>query len=97
MPVTPASATTASSGHDWGFHLAPEGLIYRPYLAGPKESRTGIQFYSVDDDWEFDSSIGGQWGLLRIGSSDPSFPQGLQLDFEASAQFRHAGSRRGMS
>lgn len=88
--VTTASATMASSSHHWGFDLLPEGLIYRPYLAGPKESRTGIQFYSTDEDWKFDSSIGGQWGLLRIGSSDPNFPKGWQLDFEASAQFRHS-------
>jgi hypothetical protein len=27
--------------------------------------------------------------LLRIGTEDPFFPQGVQLDFEASAQLRH--------
>jgi hypothetical protein len=66
----------------------PEGLIYRPYLAGPKESRTGIQFSRWDEGWRFDSSIGGQWGLFRFGSEDRYFPKGWQLDFEASAQLR---------
>ncbi len=67
----------------------PDGLIYRPYLAGPKESRTGLQIIKIDDDWVFDTSIGGQWGILRYGTSDPSFPLGVQLDLEASAQLRH--------
>ena len=71
------------------FDFLPDGLIYRPYLAGPKESRTGIQIIKIGNDWVFDSSIGGQWGVLRYGTSDPSFPLGLQLDIEASAQLRH--------
>lgn len=77
------------SSRQWCCDILPDGLIYRPYLAGPKESRTGFQFVNTDDDWHFDSSIGGQWGLVRIGTQDPSFPKGLQLDFEASAQFRN--------
>jgi hypothetical protein len=64
-------------------------LIYRPYLAGPKEPRTGFQYASNNGEWTFDSSIGGQWGLFRYGTQDPSFPHGVQLDFEASAQFRN--------
>ena len=89
--VVPASNTVSTtSGGRWRLDLFPEGLIYRPYLAGPKESRTGIQFYDTSDDWQFDSSIGGQWGLFRIGTLDSCFPQGWQLDVEASAQFRHS-------
>ncbi|MCO8123932.1 DUF1207 domain-containing protein [Stieleria sp. TO1_6] len=88
--VKSASHTFSSaSSQRWCVDLLPEGLIYRPYLAGPKEPRTGIQFANVDDDWQFDSSIGGQWGLLRIGNQDPAFPLGWQLDIEGAAQFRH--------
>lgn len=89
MPLASPFTVPLASGN-WCFDLFPDGLIYRPYLAGPKESRTGIQFYDTDDGWQFDSSIGGQWGLLRIGTQDSAFPQGWQLDFEASAQFRHS-------
>ena len=89
LAMTSAAMQTSSAGR-WCFDLFPEGLIYRPYLAGPKESRTGIQFYDTEDDWQFDSSIGGQWGLFRIGTQDAFFPQGWQLDVEASAQFRHS-------
>ena len=88
IPVSNSVSTSSTS--QWYLDLLPEGLIYRPYLAGPKESRTGIQFYNTDDDWQFDSSIGGQWGLFRIGTLEGCFPQGLQLDVEASAQFRHS-------
>lgn len=89
-PVVVPTSSSMSAGREWYFDLLPEGLIYRPYLAGPKESRTGIQFYGTDDVWEFDSSIGGQWGLVRLGTQDPVFPLGWQLDMEASAQFRHS-------
>ena len=88
VSVALTGSTAASSGHPWGFDFLPEGLIYRPYLAGPKESRTGIQFSRWDQGWRFDSSIGGQWGLFRFGSSDRYFPKGWQLDCEASAQLR---------
>ncbi|MCO6456632.1 MAG: DUF1207 domain-containing protein [Pirellulaceae bacterium] len=73
----------------WGLRILPRGLIYRPYLAGPKESRTGVQFFHEDElGWSYDSTVGGQFGLLRIGTDDPYFPLGIQLDVEASAQFR---------
>lgn len=102
-PYAPPTATVGYSSPDAAAYSAapysaaprrsldflPDGLIYRPYLAGPKESRTGLQIIKIDDDWVFDSSIGGQWGVLRYGTSDPSFPLGMQLDIEASAQLRH--------
>ena len=88
--VVVSSSPSLSAGHEWYFDFLPEGLIYRPYLAGPKESRTGIQFYNTSDRWQFDSSIGAQWGLMRYGTQDSVFPLGWQLDMEASAQFRHS-------
>ena len=86
-----ASGTPLVSEPGWCLDFLPDGLIYRPYLAGPKESRTGVQFVRSNDEWSIDSSIGGQWGLMRYGTQDPSFPRGVQLDLEASAQFRHWG------
>lgn len=73
----------------WRCDILPVGLIYHPYLAGPKESRTGVQLVKSDDlGWTYDSSIGGQWGFLRVGSQDPCSPTGVQFDLEASAQLR---------
>ena len=73
--------------------ILPDGLIYHPYLAGPKESRTGIQFFSNDDgttSWY--STLGGQFGILRYGTYDQFRPVGIQFDIEASAQFRSSDS-----
>lgn len=86
--VAPASATMGSSGGYWGFQLFPEGLIYRPYLAGPKESRTSLLFHDSGNGGRVDASLGGQWGLFRIGSADRYFPKGVQFGVEASAQIR---------
>ncbi len=83
------AALPQSSDAQWCFDLLPDGLIYRPYLAGPKESRTGLQLLRANNEWTLDSSIGGQWGLIRIGTQDPIFPEGFQFDIEASAQLRH--------
>jgi len=73
--------------------LLPDGLIYHPYLAGPKESRTGIQFFSNDDGtWSWYSTVGGQFGILRYGTYDQFRPVGIQFDIEGSAQFRSSGA-----
>ena len=71
--------------------LFPDSLIYHPYLAGPREPRTGIQFFANDDGgWSWFSTVGGQIGLLRYGTYDAFRPQGIQLDIEGAAQFRSA-------
>ena len=71
--------------------LFPDSLIYHPYLAGPKEPRTGIQFFANDDGgWSWFSTVGEQIGLLRYGTYDAFRPQGIQLDIEGAAQFRSA-------
>jgi Protein of unknown function (DUF1207) len=74
---------------DWQWQLLPDGIIYRAYLANPKESRLGTQIFSSQGDGAFwDSTLGGRMGLLRFGTADPSWPQGWQLDVEGSAQVR---------
>jgi hypothetical protein len=74
---------------DWGLRILPEGLIYRSYLAGPKESRLGAGFVRIpDDSWMWDATIGARMGLLRMGSGDAIRPRGFQLDIESSAQLR---------
>ena len=71
--------------------LLPDSLIYHPYLAGPKESRTGLQLYWHDGSvWSWSSSVGGQFGLLRYGTLDEFRPVGIQLDVEGAVHFRSA-------
>jgi hypothetical protein len=87
IPVAPPPVQQAP----WGLRILPKGLIYHPYLAGPKESRTSLVAAQTDElGWTFDTTIGGQFGLVRIGTADPFFPLGIQLDVEASAQLRQA-------
>jgi Protein of unknown function (DUF1207) len=74
---------------DWNWQLLPDGILYRAYLAGPKESRLGMQIFSLEGDGAlWDSTLGGQMGLFRFGTDDTAWPQGWQLDVEGSAQVR---------
>jgi len=74
---------------DWSWQLLPDGIIYRAYLANPKESRLGTQIFNSHGDGAlWDSTLGGRMGLIRFGTTDPSWPQGWQFDVEGSAQVR---------
>lgn len=74
---------------DWSWQLLPDGILYRAYLANPKESRLGTQIFNVPGQGAlWDSTLGGRMGLVRFGTTDPAWPQGWQLDIEGSAQVR---------
>lgn len=71
----------------WGVVCLPEQLIYRSYLAGIKESRMGAQLINRRHDGVLlDGTLGGRFGLLRIGPRDQ--PLGFQVDIEGSAHVR---------
>ena len=78
---------------DWGFQFLPESILYKAYLAGMKESRLAGHVFSGDSgvnggDLLFEGTLGGRFGLFRIGNRDNLMPQGFQLDVEGSAQVR---------
>jgi hypothetical protein len=81
------SSTTYEQPYTW--QLMPQGLIYRSYLAGAKESR----FRSV---WNHESSQGNIWditlggnvGLLRYGTRGGVRPEGWQIGIEGAGQVR---------
>jgi hypothetical protein len=74
---------------EWCFHLLPQSLIYRSYLAGPKESRLATSLVRIPDDSTlWDATLGARIGLFRFGTADPIRPRGFQVDVEASAQVR---------
>lgn len=74
---------------DHGFYVLPQGLIYRSYLAGPKESRMSAGMVSIpNDSTMWDATVGGRMGMFRIGNSDPIRPRGFQMDIEAAAMLR---------
>jgi hypothetical protein len=66
--------------------VAPEGLIYKPYLAAGRESRFASQWiHEQDKNSLWDAALGGYVGLLRYGTRDPLQPEGWQLDIEGAA------------
>ncbi len=70
----------------WCFQSLPDGLIYRSYWAGVKESRFAAQWsHEEGEGWIWDLAFGGRVGLFRYGSTDPLRPEGWQLDMEGAA------------
>lgn len=73
----------------WHWQVMPTDLIYKSYLAGMEEPRSGTTLtYIRDDGWLWEGVLGTRIGLLRYGNQDPLFPQGLQLDVEGAADVR---------
>jgi len=73
----------------WRLQWLPEGLIFKSYLAGVKESRMAAKWvYDDHEGWFFDGTLGGRLGMLRYGTQDAFLPQGFQIDIEGSAQVR---------
>ncbi|MEX0936248.1 MAG: DUF1207 domain-containing protein [Pirellulales bacterium] len=86
----PAISPYASAGPlpdaYWTWQLLPDGLLYRAYLAGMKESRlAGVWHYDQHAGWLLDATLGGRVGLLRYGSVDARFADGWQLDVEGAS------------
>lgn len=71
----------------WTIQLLPSGLLYRSYLAGPREPRFGYEWlYDAHRrDWVNEVTLGGRAGLIRFGNHDPQSPEGWQLDVEGAA------------
>lgn len=70
-----------------GLQFLPPETIYPAYLAGPKESRLGTQYFSEADEGAlWDSTLGGRVGLFRWGGF-PGMPL-WQLDAEGAAILR---------
>ncbi|HEX6961420.1 MAG TPA: DUF1207 domain-containing protein [Lacipirellula sp.] len=79
------------SGEPYALHLFPQGLIYRSYLAGVKESRFRSVWHNEHnshghDIW--DISLGGNVGILRFGTRGDTRPEGMQLGIEGAGLTR---------
>jgi len=76
------------------WQILPDGLIYRSYLAGTKESRLSATVFSDVGEGDepnvnyLKGNLGGRIAIFRYGTDDPIRPQGFELDIEASAQVR---------
>lgn len=77
------------SSEPWDFELLPDGLIYRSYMAGVKESRMASAWnYEENLGWIWDISLGGRVGVMRWGTTNDFRPEGWQLDLEGAGQPR---------
>ena len=92
-PPTPSYDPSRSQCVDckdsWTWHVLPQGLVYRSYLAGVKEPRlnnTWIYENDVGNLW--DATLGGRVALLRYGSQGGPLPQGWELGVEGAAFVR---------
>lgn len=75
-----------NTGEPWTHQILPAGLIYRSYLAGPRESRMRSYFFNKEGYGNlWDITLGGRVGLWRYGSTNAYFPEGWQIDLEGAA------------
>jgi hypothetical protein len=89
-PVSPAAQPQMtfpfSAQVPWTWTLLPDSLLFRSYLAGPKEPRlSSAWLYESDAGWLWELQIGARVGLLRFGSPAGSPPEGWQVDLWGSA------------
>ncbi|MBN2578169.1 MAG: DUF1207 domain-containing protein [Pirellulales bacterium] len=69
----------------WTWQFLPDGLLYKSYLAGQRESRFASQWVRERESWLWDIALGGHVGLVRLGTTNPIWPEGWQLDIEGAA------------
>ncbi|QDU57977.1 DUF1207 domain-containing protein [Aeoliella mucimassa] len=76
--------------NSWGEQLMPDGLIYRSYMAGPRESKFQLNTLEETGTGQtlWDVILGGRRGVWRYGSFDTLHPEGWQLDMEGAALVR---------
>jgi hypothetical protein len=91
IPFSGASDSTWDVYHvePGGIWLLPDGLIYRSYLAGPKEPRMGGTIEWIDGDSTIsDGTFGARIAVLRFGTKDPVHPSGIEIGVEGAAMVR---------
>ena len=97
MPTFPSPATAAATtarrpsivtGEPYEWHMLPQGLIYRSYLAGEKESRLRSFWYNERGRNLWDLTLGGNVGLIRYGTRGNVRPEGWQLGLEGAGIVR---------
>ncbi len=78
---------TSSTDDEW--HLLPDGLLWRSYLAAPQEPRISTVIFNCNNDGVFwDATLGGRVGLLRYGTAGAERPSGWQWDLEGAVMTR---------
>ncbi len=76
------------SREQWDWHLLPDNIIYKSYMACGREPRLGIHFIDSmqpDNMSYWDCSIGARVSLIRFGTNNPLYPEGFELEMDACA------------
>jgi hypothetical protein len=82
-----AAGHAQGGGYQWTFF--PQGLIYRSYLAGAKESRfRSVWNHETNNGNIWDITLGGNVGLVRYGNRGDARPEGFQLGLEGAGLVR---------
>lgn len=86
VPAAPAELFRNSPGSSDSWQVLPSGLLYRTYLAGPKEPRLQyLSQYDVKNKRQVaDAVLGGRVGLLRKSSGLANDPDAFQLDVDGA-------------
>lgn len=94
LPATGSAPLPGAVFQPWEWQILPDGLLYRSYLAGPKEPRFGYAWLydTYGKSWVNDATLGGRMAILHFGTNDPITPQGWEVDIEGAAQPRLNGS-----
>jgi len=71
----------------WTWQVLPSGLIYRSYMAGGREPRLSdtVFYESKSGQWPEDATLGGRAALLRYGTENDAWPEGIEADVEGAA------------
>lgn len=74
----------------WCWQLLAPGLVYRSYMAGPREPRLGMAIFREggSGDWLWDGTLGGRISLLRYGTTNPLHPDGFEIQVEGASLVR---------
>ena len=93
-PMPEDAMADAALNAPWSWTLLPDELIYRPELASLHTARLAISALNIKgfdpvglpggNTWYWDSTLGARVGIIRWGSPNGSYPQGLQFDVEGA-------------
>lgn len=94
--LVPLDLQSASTPSERTWQVVPAGLLYRSYVAGPKEPRfsSALLYDARRGRWVIDATVGARVGLLRYGTSEARGADGWQFDMEGAASPRMIGSEQ---
>jgi hypothetical protein len=95
LDPTAAAPVPVTWGGAYTWQIVPDGLMYKEYLAGRRESRmSNVWAYDSDKkSWFWDATLGGHVAVLRYGTQDALWPEGFEADIDGAAFPRLDGDR----